>query len=516
MHSVDSARQYLTLAQTAIAQDDYAGADARYSSEFEALEAEMAKPSALHESGPVDWQRVQERSEALLREVSKDLRVACWLSWALYQNKSFTGLEAGLGMLANFCDERWKDIHPRKPKTRAAAIGWLMTRLEKALDADVPVSDQLALFRMIAGHLEKLDMVMTQHLAADAPLILPLRRRLNNMMKRVADNATQSGPVDSVVAQVKQVATQWLTDSASIDSDKEAQQALRALKENTLLLCTWWLRQKATDPRALRLNRMLSWLAINNVPQHNPERITEVRGVPGEKLKTYREQLGAAQYADLLVHLETSIARAPLWLDGQKMVWDCLAALGAEAAQRELEIYLALFLQRLPGIDELRFHDGTEFANAMTRAWIASHVMPHLEPADIGQLPASDTAPAWDIALLASRSSLRKGGLKLAVQELKQGLRNAQGGRARFFWKLAQARLCLLAKKNELAKVQLEALDMQLQQSGMASWEPELAVQVLQLLHNCYESSPQGQEVRERKEEIYRRLCHLDLEVVLE
>jgi type VI secretion system protein VasJ len=35
-------------------------------------------------------------------------------------------------------------------------------------------------------------------------------------------------------------------------------------------------------------------------------------------------------------------------------------------------------------------------------------------------------------------------------------------------------------------------------------------------LHGCYTSLPQGHEVRERKEEIYRRLCHLDLEVVLE
>lgn len=516
MHPADAARQYLKLAQIAISKDDYAGADARYSSEFEELEAELAKPSALHESVPVDWQKVQDRSEALLRDLSKDLRVACWLTWALYQNQSFAGLVAGLGMLRYFCDERWKDVHPRKLKTRAAAIGWLITRLEKVLDANVPVSDQLALLRLMAGHLEKLDVVMTQHLAADAPLILPLRRRLTTMMERATDNTVQSGPVESVVAQVKQVATHWFTGSASIDSEKDAQQALRAQKENTVQLCTWWLRQKATDPRALRLNRMLSWLAINNVPQHNPEGITEFRGVPGEKLKTYRDQFDAGQYADLLVHLETSIARAPLWLDGQKMVWDCLAALGAEAAQQELEVYLALFLQRLPGIDELRFHDGTEFANATTREWIASHVTPHLEPVDIGHLSTSDSAPAWDIALQTAMPLLRKEGLKTAVQQIKRGMQSAQGGRANFFWKLSQARLCLFAKKNELAKVQLEALDRQLQQSGLVAWEPDLALQVLQHLNSCYESLPQGQEVRERKEEIYRRLCHLDLEVVLE
>ena len=518
MHPADAARQYLKLAQTPISKDDYAGADARYFPEYEALEVELAKPLALHESAPVDWQKVQEQAEALLRNVSKDLRVACWLTWALYQNQSFAGLAAGLGMLRHFCAEYWRDVHPRKPKTRAAALGWLMARLEKALDANIPVTEQLALLRLIAGHLEKLDAAMAQHLAADAPLILPLRRRLTNMLERAADadKAPPSGAVESIVAQVKEAATQWLSGSSSIESERDAQQALRAQKENTLQLCTWWLRQKATDPRALRLNRLVSWLGINNIPQHNPERITEFRGVPGEKLKLYREQFDGAHYADLLVQLETSIARTPLWFDGQKMVWECLEALGADAAQRELEIYLALFLQRVPGIAELRFHDGAEFANAATREWIANYVTPHLEPVNIGHLSDSQAAPAWEIALQNVMPKLRKEGLKVAVQELKEGQQNAQGGRARVFWKLAQVRLCLFAKKNELAKVQLEALDMQLQQSGMASWEPDLALQVLQLLHGCYTSLPQGHEVRERKEEIYRRLCHLDLEVVLE
>ncbi len=92
----------------------------------------------------------------------------------------------------------------------------------------------------------------------------------------------------------------------------------------------------------------------------------------------------------------------------------------------------------------------------------------------------------------------------------------AQGGRARFFWQLALARLCSAAKKHELAKTQLESLDQTLQASGLGEWEPDLALEVLRLLHNCYELLPQNHAIRERKEEIHRRLCHLDLEVVLD
>jgi type VI secretion system protein VasJ len=102
------------------------------------------------------------------------------------------------------------------------------------------------------------------------------------------------------------------------------------------------------------------------------------------------------------------------------------------------------------------------------------------------------------------------------VQFLKQGMHSAQGGCARFFWQLALARLCFTARKYELAKTQLETLDKTLQDSGIDAWEPELALEVLHLLHSCFELLPQDHGARQRKEAVHRRLCHLDLEVLLE
>jgi type VI secretion system protein VasJ len=517
MHSANAASRYLKVAQAPISKGDYAGQDVRYSPEYEALEAELVKASSLYESGHVDWQKVQETSELILSTLSKDLRVACWLSWALYQLQSFTGLVAGVSMLCHFCTQHWSQIHPAKSRTRSAAISWLIARLEKALDANVPVKDQLDVFRLLVKQLEELDAVLTRHLNADAPLILPLRRRLANMVQRASDNEPEKGPVEAVIAQVKQTATHWFAGEAVIENEKDAQKALRAQQESALALCNWWSRQKATDPRALRLNRTLTWLSISSVPQHNAERVTDLRAPPADKLKSYRSLFEQGQYADLLIQLEASIARSPFWFEGQRMVWECLDALDADVAKRELEIHFALFLQRLPGIVELRFHDGAEFADVETRDWISMHVMPHLQPVSAPRKVAETAViAAWDEALEKTIPMLRKGGLRAAVQELKTGLQNAQGGRARFFWQLSLARLCHQAKKYDLARAQLETLDQQLQQSGLHLWEPDLTLQVLHLLHGCYGLLPQGHEVRERKDEIYRRLCHLDLEVVLE
>ncbi|MDN4547925.1 type VI secretion system protein TssA [Pseudomonas sp. C32] len=508
---------YLALAKNPVSDQHFAGEDVRFSNEFEALECELAKASSMHETGQVDWLKVCENSEKLLRTQSKDLRVGVWLTWALYQRESFQGLSAGLGLLHYLCEHHWVDVLPEKSRTRSAAISWLLPRLEQVLNENVAVKEQLPLFRRLVEHLEGLDAACTKHLGDDAPLLLPASRRLKTMVQRAADNSSEPGVMEVAVAQVKQAAAQLFMPGAIIDNEKEAHKALRAQQENARPLCAWWLKQKATDLRALRLNRTMLWLPIDTVPERNAEQITVLRGLPADKLKEYQERFGQAKYADLLVDLEASLAKAPFWFDGQRMAWECLQELNAEGAMREVEIHFALLIQRLPGIIELRFHDGAPFADPATRAWVSASVMPHLQRTQSPhKVIVNDTLPDWERALEEVMPILRKDGLKVAVQCFKQGLQTAHGGRARFFWQFAMARLCFMAKKYELAKTQLESLDQALQGSGLHAWEPALALDVLHLLHGCCELLPQNHAVRECKEEAHRRLCNLDLEVVLE
>jgi len=508
---------YLELAKSSVSTEHFAGEDVRFSNEYEALESELGKAQSVHEGGQIDWLKIRENSEALLRGQSKDLRVGAWLTWALYQRESFPGLLAGLALLHHLCEHHWAEIHPAKPRTRGAAIGWLVPRLEQVLNENVAIKEQLPLFRRLVEHLEGLDAICTERLGDDAPLLLPICRRLKSRVERAADNQPETGVVGAAVAQVKQVASQLFVPGAAVDNEKDAHKALRVQQENARPLCAWWLKQNATDLRALRLNRTLLWLPIDAVPERNAEQITALRGLPADKLKAYQERFDQGKYADLLVELEASLAKAPFWFDGQRMVWECLQNLNAELAMREVEIHFAQLVQRLPGIIELRYHDGAPFADPATRAWISAHVMPHLQSASAPRkVEVADSQPAWELALEEVLPILRKDGLKAAVQTLKQGMHAAQGGRVRFLWQFALARLCFLAKKYELAKNQLETLDQTLQDSGLHAWEPDLALEVLHLLHSCCELLPQNHAVRERKEEIYRRLCHLDLEVVLE
>lgn len=391
--------RYLELVKVPVSPDNFAGEDVRFSNEYEALETELGKGRSMHDSGQIDWLKIREKSENLLRTQSRDLRVCAWLTWALYECESYQGLAAGLGLLRYLCENQWQALHPIKPRTRSAAVSWLVPRLELTLTENIPIKEQLPLFRLLLQNMEGLDAACSAHLGHDAPLLLPLCRRLKSMIQRATDNQAEPGLVGSAIAHVKHAATQLLTPGAPIDNEKEALKALRVQQENARALCTWWLKQTASDLRALRLNRTLLWLPIEALPERNTEHITVLRGLPVERLRIYQERFEQGKYADLLLDIEASVAKAPFWFDGHRMGWECLQGLNAELAMREIEVHFAQLIHRLPGLIELRFHDGVPFADPATRAWISANVMPHLQSFNKPrEVEVTDIQAAWEVA----------------------------------------------------------------------------------------------------------------------
>ncbi|WP_256663757.1 type VI secretion system protein TssA [Pseudomonas sp. gcc21] len=504
------------VARKPINDADFAGTDVRYSPEFEGLEAELAKTGSLHQGEATDWETVRVGAEAILTSSSKDLRVAAWLAWSLFQQQSFTGLHAGIAVIHALCTEHWSTLHPLKSRTRSAALRWLQPRLEQALGECSPQPDHFDTLRAMAELLRGLDTHLSAQPGFDSPELLPLCRRFEELIKR---NEQEQTPPPAAPTPVRQITASLLSaDMETPQSSKDAHKLLRQLQDQGRQLCGWWQQQKVGDVRSIKLSRTLLWLPIDKVPEHDSNKITALRGLPADRLASYQERLAQGHHSELLLDLEISIARAPFWLDGQYLAWQCLQKLNNEAGMQELELQLGALIRRLPDLPALCFHDGVPFASSEALHWINTRVLaqsPTQSDALSVSAPGESTA-AWHSALQETLIVLRDDGLKPAVQHIKHASQQATGGRERFHWKLAQARLCYHAGKYEMANVQLESLDQHLQASGLEDWEPDLSLQVLSLLYRCCERLPQQHGMRERKEEIYRRLCHLDLEVVLD
>ena len=58
-------------------------------------------------------------------------------------------------------------------------------------------------------------------------------------------------------------------------------------------------------------------------------------------------------------------------------------------------------------------------------------------------------------------------------------------------------------------------MEQTLRDARISEWEPQLLVRVTRLLFSSYEQSG-SKATRQRRDEIFQRLCHLDFDVVLE
>lgn len=117
---------------------DPVGEDLSFSLEYDAIqEARRADDPSLEQGEWVtdlkvaDWAAVERTCSALLRERSKDLRLAVWWSEAQTRNHGFAGLARGFRLVTGLCDRYWDDVHPQIEdddlEQRIGNLGWLIT-----------------------------------------------------------------------------------------------------------------------------------------------------------------------------------------------------------------------------------------------------------------------------------------------------------------------------------------------------------------------------------------------------
>lgn len=118
-----------------------AGEDLSFSADFDAVvEARRADDPTLEQGEWVtdlksaDWPGVAHRCSKLLRERSKDLRLASWLAEAQMQIHSYAGLADGLRLMTGLLERYWDDVHPQMEdgdlEQRVGNVTWLLANAE--------------------------------------------------------------------------------------------------------------------------------------------------------------------------------------------------------------------------------------------------------------------------------------------------------------------------------------------------------------------------------------------------
>jgi len=133
-----------------ISSEQPAGVDLRWAPEWDRIKEARRSDDQLEsgkwakkESKSADWRLTQELTMSLLRDRSKDLQLAMWMTEANVKLQGFAGLRDGLKTARELMIRYWdKGLYPKMedgPEDRAGPLEWLNDKLVDSIRA-IPIT----------------------------------------------------------------------------------------------------------------------------------------------------------------------------------------------------------------------------------------------------------------------------------------------------------------------------------------------------------------------------------------
>ena len=543
-----------------VTPDAPAGEDLSYSEEYQRVRAEMDKVGSVssevdHEAvvsgegagvsgGGVDFEAVVDVAGQLLRERTKDVQLASYLTYALMRARGLAGLTEGLVVTRGLAATFWEGLHPQKPVRRRNAMQFLADRAKDWVSTQKFGADDAEALATARGAVVALQALTTEQMGEGAPGLGGLRQTLDDahtLAARAAAKAavpppepapeagatpeptptdpapTPSAPTPAPAA--PRPATPAPAASAGADGVRSAGDARQAV-----LRAAAFLRERdAASPAPYRLTRAFSWGGLVASPPNQAGKTL----IPPADAATRTAIAGASgDPRTRLNRAEDAFVAAPLWLDPQRAAAEAAAEAGLLPIRDGIHDDVRGLLRRCPDLPTLTFNDGTPLADEATRAWLVEvGGAPAAGPATVsvaavsvaavpaGAAPGDDAVAA---AVALAEAAVAAGDFAGAVAVLQQGETEDRTARDRFRRRLHLASLCLRGEQPAVARLLLDPLAAEVDRHALDAWEPALAVEVWAQLYAACTASASGpptaekQEIRERAALAFARMCRLD------
>lgn len=505
------------LGKNPISQEKPSGEDAHYEPEFEELQQEIDKLSIASATGEsTDWKHVTSLCVTILSEKSKDLLVGAYLATGLLNTHGFEGFSVGVAFLADLVENFWDSMFPpkRRMRGRLNAINWWLERSEAFAKT---LQEGQALPKEQLDNATK-NLIRLDELLADKSDDAPSMRTLLNYLSMAPvdepepepepepeqqqepeEQKTEAPPQQEQAApkpaekkaappqaQAQPQAPAPQPQAVSSSSNKsEVDSTFRSAMNQLLGVADFYLQTEPSSPLSYRLRRHASWLGLAAAPP--AQNGATMLPPPDSTIKSSLETLAQAGNSSALLQAsEERVTEFLYWLDLSRFTATALENLGApyKDACDAVCAETLLLVQRLSGLENLTFSDGTPFADQETRAWLKGLSLGSEGGMDSGGDPDQQAVAE---AFSQARQLLKDKKPVDAVDVLRQGLAAAGSGRKRLLWRLALGRLLLLAGNAELAQSMGQAAADELQASHIEEWDPPLAAKVYELLHESSE-----------------------------
>jgi type VI secretion system protein VasJ len=490
------------LGKQPIGGEQPAGADIRYDPDFEQLQGEIDRLSIASTDGKgIDWEKVVQLGSTILSEKSKHLLVAAYLGAGLMETQKLEGLTTSLRILTDLVADFWPILFPpvKRMQGRLNAVRWWMERTDSFLTKSKIDPQPPHVIESLRQGIEDLDRVLGEK-SEDAPNLRGLLDGLNRLP--VLEEKPASPPPEVTTPAVPAPAPAaplaitpfprpftdpppaQLPPMGDIAAADDAERILASTLTQVSKISAFLIKQNPVNPLCYRLDRMAAWAAVDGLPPSSGG-ATMLPPPDGMIRNAIETLLAKGEYEEAILAAESRIPQFLFWLDLNELVVRAMGMLGPQfnAAREAVCMETALYVQRLQGVENLSFSDGTPFANRETKTWLKTIRLGGRE-----QQPTAPIDSAGMDALVAdafnkARASLQEKKLAEAIQLFQCPFRSADSGRNKLIWQIALSRFLIDVGKPDLARPHLHGIMDRIDRFGLDQWEPALALSGLKTVY---------------------------------
>ncbi|HYV49384.1 MAG TPA: type VI secretion system protein TssA [Myxococcaceae bacterium] len=466
------------------------GKDARAEPAYEEVTKEIEKLSALT-GAKVVWPVVVEKGSEILKGLSKDLRIASFVAYGMYNLDGLDGLVTGTITIAEMMETFWPTMFPEaaRIKGRVGALKWLCDKLAEALPGrQVSAKDKTAIETLQVA-MKRLMEVARAKFGPDCPGFGPTVEAVERLKASLpaADAPKPAAPPPSTPAAPAAEAPRpaeapkpAAAPAAATDPAKAAE-FLRQVGQSLIDTAGALRKANVTDAVSYRILRVGLWIHMVKAPDA-PGGKTQIPALAPDLLARMEKLASESSWAELLEVAESTLPKARFALDLHRYTARALQSMGATPARNAVLAEMASLLRRMPEVVDLKAVDDSPLCSAETRAWISQDVLPKggggpAVPAPTAPTAGDGKADDW---VAEARKLLQTGKAGDAVALASRKAASAGGGRARFQARLELAGLCATSGQKVLARTLYEALDAECVSRQMDEWDPALSAACLE------------------------------------
>lgn len=447
------------------------GDDPTYEDEFQYIRDEISKLT------DTNTQNILLYAEELLKNHCKDVRVVTYYIWARLHQDGESGFADGLLLLATLVNEYGEDLLPSRAIARKLAFEWLAgVKIQNSLSLypEVEKND----FKNIIAALSWLQSQFEQWSEENRP-------DLNGLISILENRLESSGGINTIIPQNSTSSSLTSSQVENISEQKFPISTIKSgrdLLEQSRLLSAYLRDQPQGWLSSARLMRCIRWDTVHQLPSHDASKKTRLTPPRGELRNSLKRLYMQQKWIELLEQTENMFMEGVnhFWFDIQWYVYQALSKSGNEYTEWATIIKndLQMLLERLPGLHNLTYDDGTAFADEITHPWIEQHILVNQANLFSNQTNSSfhDQNSILDMENEAL-TMIDKEGEEATLTWLMQ-LPGVDSTKNRWLQRLLMARITEQCGKNEMAIHLLRELEKEAEPFQLYLWEPELMFEV--------------------------------------